>query len=85
VVRGGAGAAGRRLLVPGWTGAARFNPADQDLGLDSVKQTPLDARSQPAAAIADRVFRRARAFGPQLDDQTILLVTRRVPAIVTGA
>jgi hypothetical protein len=49
---------------------------DQDLGLDSVKETLLDTRGQPAGVIADRVFRRARAFGPQLDDETILLVTR---------
>lgn len=53
-----------------------FNAADQDLGLDSVKQTLLDTHGQHAAVIADRVFRRARTFGPQLDDQTILLVTR---------
>jgi hypothetical protein len=30
----------------------------------------------PLAAIADRVIHRARTFGHQLDDQTILLVRR---------
>jgi len=56
-----------------------FNAADQDLGIDSVKETLLDTRGQLPAVIADRVFRRARTFGPQLDDQTILLITRTGP------
>jgi hypothetical protein len=53
-----------------------FDKADQQLGLEGIKKVLSDAAGLPLADIADRVVQRARAFGPQLDDQTILLVRR---------
>jgi hypothetical protein len=53
-----------------------FDKADRQLGLDGVEQVLSDAAALPLADIAERVITRARAFGPQLDDQTILLMRR---------
>jgi len=51
-----------------------FDRKDRDLGLDSVRAVIAAARAEAPAAIATRVFDRARAFGAQLDDQSILVV-----------
>jgi phosphoserine phosphatase RsbU/P len=51
-----------------------FDAQDRDFGLDGIKAV-LDAfADRPLQEIADRLVERARAFGPQLDDQTVLLV-----------
>jgi serine phosphatase RsbU (regulator of sigma subunit) len=51
-----------------------FDSADRDLGLSGVISVIDGARTLPLSAIVNGVFERARSFGPQLDDQTILLV-----------
>ncbi len=53
-----------------------FDKADRELGLEGIKQVLSESAGMPLVALAERVVQRARAFGPQLDDQTILLVRR---------
>jgi hypothetical protein len=53
-----------------------FDKADRQLGLDGIKQVLSESAGRPLAEIAERVVHRARTFGHQLDDQTILLVRR---------
>jgi sigma-B regulation protein RsbU (phosphoserine phosphatase) len=53
-----------------------FDRTDRDLGFDGVKELVAGARHQSLSEIAERVFHGARSFGPQLDDQTILLASR---------
>ncbi len=51
-----------------------FDKKDRDLGFDNVRAVVTDARNEPPAVIATRVFERARAFGAQQDDQSMLVV-----------
>jgi hypothetical protein len=51
-----------------------FDRADRDFGLSGIKAVLTASYALPLAEIASLVAARARAFGPQLDDQTILLV-----------
>jgi phosphoserine phosphatase RsbU/P len=53
-----------------------FDGETRELGLDWAKQVPAADHDRPLAAIADRLFGSARAHGPQLDDQTLLLIRR---------
>ena len=57
-----------------------FDGENRELGLDWAKQVlAAKAADRPLAAIADRLFGGARAHGPQLDDQTLLLIRRAQP------
>ena len=51
-----------------------FDKADEEFGLERLKQTLQRSASQPLAGIADTVLNAARAYGPQSDDQTLLLI-----------
>lgn len=53
-----------------------FDRKDRDLGLAAVQDVLMESCSAPLDVVAARVFDRARAFGPQLDDQSLLLVRR---------
>ncbi len=56
-----------------------FDGKDRDLGLDWAKHVLAADHRQPLALIADRLFGSARAHGPQLDDQTLLLIRHVQP------
>jgi len=53
-----------------------FDNETRELGLDWAKQVLAADHHRPLAAIADRLFSGSRAHGPQLDDQTLLLIRR---------
>jgi serine phosphatase RsbU (regulator of sigma subunit) len=53
-----------------------FDAETRELGLDWAKRMLAADHDRPLAAIADRLFGTARAHGPQLDDQTLLLIRR---------
>lgn len=55
-----------------------FNHQRDELGFDWAKGVLRSSNGQPLSAIADRLLSDARAFGKQLDDQTVLLI-RRMP------
>lgn len=54
-----------------------FDAKDQDFGLDGLKALLASMADRPLNEIADGVLARVRAFGPQLDDQTLLLLRYR--------
>ncbi|MGA8528177.1 MAG: PP2C family protein-serine/threonine phosphatase [Acidobacteriaceae bacterium] len=52
------------------------NRQEEEFGIERVeKAIETEARS-PLARMAERILRDARAFGPQVDDQTLLLIRR---------
>ena len=52
------------------------SPQQQEFGIERV-QTAIEAEARgPLAQVADRILRDARAFGPQADDQTLLVIRR---------
>jgi serine phosphatase RsbU (regulator of sigma subunit) len=53
-----------------------FNRDRDVLGFDWAKGVLRSSDSQPLAAIANRLRTDARAYGAQLDDQTVLLIRR---------
>ena len=53
-----------------------FDREARELGFEWAKQVLAGDHDRPLAAIADRLFGSARAHGPQLDDQTLLLIRR---------
>jgi len=53
-----------------------FNGKRDELGFDWAKGVLGSSDGQPLSAIADRLLSDARAFGAQLDDQTVLLIRR---------
>jgi serine phosphatase RsbU (regulator of sigma subunit) len=55
-----------------------FDPQDREFGLDRVKAYLAAHSREPLAAIAAGLVSLVRAHGPQLDDQTLLLVRRDV-------
>jgi hypothetical protein len=55
-----------------------FDGDRNELGLDWAKQVLGSTNGQPLSAIADRLLADARAYGAQLDDQTVLLIRRTV-------
>jgi hypothetical protein len=65
------------LLTDGLTEV--FDGERNELGLDWAKGVLSSDGDQPLSAIAERFLTEARAYGVQLDDQTLLLV-RRLPA-----
>ena len=53
-----------------------FDNEARELGLDWAKEVLAADHHRSLAAIADRLFGGSRAHGPQLDDQTLLLIRR---------
>ena len=53
-----------------------FNRDRDELGFDWAKGVLRSSDGQPLSAIADRLLTEARAYGAQLDDQTVLLIRR---------
>ena len=51
-----------------------FDRADNEMGLEGVKQVLAAGAGAPLPALAGHILEAARRHGPQLDDQTILLV-----------
>jgi sigma-B regulation protein RsbU (phosphoserine phosphatase) len=51
-----------------------FDGHDNEMGLEGVKQVLAAGAGTPLPALAGRILDAARRHGPQLDDQTILLV-----------
>jgi len=60
-----------------------FNDQRDDLGFDWAKNVLKSSADQPLAAIANRMLADARAYGKQIDDQTLLLI-RRTAQICEG-
>jgi serine phosphatase RsbU (regulator of sigma subunit) len=54
-----------------------FDAQDRELGLGWARQVLATHHDRPLAGIAERLLAGARAHGPQLDDQTVLLIRRR--------
>ena len=54
-----------------------FNKADEEFGLERLTAVIAAHATAPLASIADAVLQAARAFGPQADDQTLLLIRAR--------
>jgi serine phosphatase RsbU (regulator of sigma subunit) len=53
-----------------------FDPQNRELGLSWARQVLAAHSDRPLAEIAERLLSGARAHGPQLDDQTLLLIRR---------
>jgi serine phosphatase RsbU (regulator of sigma subunit) len=53
-----------------------FDNETRELGLDWAKQVLAADHHRSLAAIAERLFAGSHAHGPQLDDQTLLLIRR---------
>jgi phosphoserine phosphatase RsbU/P len=57
-----------------------FDAKDRDFGLEGIKEglaSSASSNDRPLADIASHLLERAREFGPQLDDQTLLLIRFR--------
>jgi serine phosphatase RsbU (regulator of sigma subunit) len=50
------------------------NGGDEEFGLERVEKLLLENAARPLAEIAEIMIRAAGAHGPQMDDQTILVV-----------
>jgi hypothetical protein len=53
---------------------ARYDPADREFGLDRVKAVIADHGGERLDHLERRLFEAVRGHGPQLDDQTLLLI-----------
>ena len=51
-----------------------FDAADREFGLDRVKAVIVDHGREPLDHLERRLFEAVRGHGPQLDDQTLLLI-----------
>jgi hypothetical protein len=60
------------LLTDGLTEV--FNADGEEFGLERVKQVVIEHSGSPLQHLFEAVMSRVRAHGPQLDDQTLLLV-----------
>jgi serine phosphatase RsbU (regulator of sigma subunit) len=56
-----------------------FDAQDRELGLPWAQQVLVAHHDRPLPEIAERLLTEARHYGPQLDDQTVLLI-RRLPS-----
>ena len=63
------------LLTDGLTEV--FDARDREFGLEGVKRVLIETSGRPLPEVRDRLLSQVRAQGPQLDDQTLLLVRRR--------
>jgi serine phosphatase RsbU (regulator of sigma subunit) len=52
------------------------NEAEDDFGLDRLQQVVNDHATDNLPALAETILQSARAFGKQIDDQTLLLIRR---------
>ena len=52
------------------------NEAEDDFGLDRLQQVVSDHATDNLPAIAETILQSARAFGKQIDDQTLLLIRK---------
>ena len=52
------------------------NRQEEEFGIERVEQGIEDEARAPLVQVAERILRDARAFGPQLDDQTLLVIRR---------
>ena len=50
--------------------------SDQEFGLDQLKSVIAADRDAPLQRIAELVVARVHEHGPQIDDQTLLLIRR---------
>ena len=55
-----------------------FDKQDRELGSEWVRRQLATHHDRPLIDIADRLLAGARAYGAQLDDQTLLLIRRVV-------
>ena len=62
-----------------------FDASGRELGFEWAKATLAASATQPLAAIADRLLSGARRHGPQLDDQSLLLIRRRTSSTPAAA
>jgi sigma-B regulation protein RsbU (phosphoserine phosphatase) len=53
-----------------------FDREDREFGLDGIRQRLVALAGRPLPEIRDGVLAAVRAHGPQLDDQTLLLIRR---------
>ena len=60
------------LLTDGLTEV--FDKADRELGLDGVAAVLAAQAREPLASIEQHILDAARAQGPQLDDQSLILI-----------
>lgn len=60
-----------------------FDGDNRELGLDWAKGVLAAECHQPLSSIADRLLSEARRHGPQLDDQSLLLIRRLAPGELT--
>jgi serine phosphatase RsbU (regulator of sigma subunit) len=54
-----------------------FDEKRNELGFDWAKGVLSSSGDRPLSAIADQLLADARAYGAQLDDQTVLLIRRQ--------
>ncbi len=54
-----------------------FDAVDREIGDGYIERALVRLADLPLAAVADGIFREARAFGKATDDQTLLLMRRR--------
>jgi serine phosphatase RsbU (regulator of sigma subunit) len=54
-----------------------FDAADREFGLERVKNLIGENARAPLDALEERLLAAVRAHGPQLDDQTLLLIRAR--------
>lgn len=50
--------------------------ANEEFGVDRLKSVIERAAADPLPVVAEKILAAARAFGPQFDDQTILIIRR---------
>jgi hypothetical protein len=60
------------LLTDGLTEV--FDTRDRELGMDAMKRLVAEGSALPLPQLAERIVATARAHGPQIDDQTLLLI-----------
>ena len=53
-----------------------FDAREQELGIEPLKKILIDGAGKPLNAIAAELRQQALRHGPQMDDQTVLLVKR---------
>ncbi len=57
----------------------------EEFGRDRLEQMLVLSAAQPLAALAQEILSKVRRFGPQTDDQTLLLIRRSAPSPVRMA
>lgn len=52
----------------------------EEFGRERLEQMLMLSAAQPLASVAQEILARVRSFGPQTDDQTLLLIRRSAPS-----